>query len=186
MVQSDWRGGEYRPLTTFVQNLGIIHKVSCTHTPQQNGVAERKHRAIVETRLTLFAQSSIPHHFWDDAFSTSVYLINRLPTKLLQYSCPLETLYKVKPDYSFLKVFGCMCFPCLRPYNKHKLQFRTQPCTFLGYYNQYKDYKCLAPDGRVYVSRNVTFNEHSFPFAYSTYIEIDKPSTQQFQHFLST
>ena len=95
MVQSDWRGGEYRPLTTFVQNLGIIHKVSCTHTPQQNGVAERKHRAIVEIGLTLFAQSSILLHLWDDALSTSVYLINRLPTKLMQYSCPLETLYKV-------------------------------------------------------------------------------------------
>jgi histone deacetylase 1/2 len=51
-VQTDW-GGEYEKLHPFFHNLGISHRVSCPHTHQQNGTAERKHRHIVETGLTL-------------------------------------------------------------------------------------------------------------------------------------
>ena len=58
-VQSDW-GGEYIKLNAFFQQLGITHRVSCPHTHQQNGSAERKHRHIVETGVTLLAHASLP------------------------------------------------------------------------------------------------------------------------------
>ena len=163
VLQSDW-GGEYRSLTSFFQQFGIVHKLSCPHTPEQNGVAERKHRHIVETGLTLLAQASMPYSFWDDAFSSSVFLVNRLPSKQLNYKSPLEVLYKIKPDYTFLKIFGCLCYPHLRPYNKHKLEFRSKPCTFLGYSGLHKGYKCLDQSGRLYISRHVVFNENVFPY----------------------
>jgi hypothetical protein len=79
-VQSDW-GGEYQKLhNQYFKNLGIAHHVSCPHTHQQNGSAECKHRHIVETGLALLAHASVPIKFWDKAFLTATYLINRLPT----------------------------------------------------------------------------------------------------------
>jgi hypothetical protein len=53
----------------------------------------------------------------------ATYLINRLPTKILDFSSPLEWLFQEKPHYSGLRTFGCACWPNLRPFNTHKLQF---------------------------------------------------------------
>jgi histone deacetylase 1/2 len=107
-LQSDW-GGEYRNLNTFFQKQGIVHRVACPHTHQQNGAAERKHHHIVETGLTLLAHASVPFRFWSDAFTTACFLINRLPTRLLNMKTPVEVLFHEPPDYTFLKVFGCAC-----------------------------------------------------------------------------
>lgn len=93
------------------------------------------------------------------------FLINRLPTPVLSNQTPYSILYKSYPDYTMLRVFGCACYPCLRPYNKNKLEFRTSECTFLGYSTSHKGYKCLAKDGRMYISKDVQFNGHVFPFA---------------------
>lgn len=90
----------------------------------KNGLAERKHRHIVETSLTLLAKASMPFKYWDEAFRASVYLINRLPTPLLAHKTPLEVLFQKQPVYSQPRVLGCACFPNSRPYNSHKLQFR--------------------------------------------------------------
>ena len=110
----------------IVEKLGIAHRVSCPHTHQQNGSAERKHCHIVETGLTLLAHASVPFHFWSDAFTTTCFLINRLPSRLLHMKTPLELLLGQIPDYTFLKVFGCACWPHLRPYNNRKLEFRSK------------------------------------------------------------
>jgi histone deacetylase 1/2 len=115
-MQTDW-GGEYEKLHSFFQKIGISYTVSCPHAHQQNGSAERKHHHLVEVGLTLLAQASMPLRFWDVAFQTTCFLINRLPSKVIQFSTPLEKLFGVTPDYSFLKTFGCACWPCLCPYN---------------------------------------------------------------------
>ena len=164
-VQSDW-GGEYEKLNSFFRSIGIQHHVSCPHAHQQNGSAERKHRHIVEVGLSLLAHASMPLKYWDEAFIIATYLINRLPSKVIGNSTPLERLYHQKPDYNSLKIFGCACYPNLRPYNHHKLEFRSTQCVFLGYSNLHKGYKCLEIfTGRIYISRDVIFDETLFPFA---------------------
>jgi histone deacetylase 1/2 len=166
-VQSDW-GGEYIKLDAFFQKIGISHRVSCPHTHQQNGSAERKHRHIVETCLTLLAHASVPLQYWSDAFTTACFLINRMPTRVISMQTPLECLLGKIPDYTFFKVFGCACWPNLRPYNNHKLEFRSKKCVFLGYSPIHKGYKCLhVPSNRVYISRDVVFDETIFPFSNS-------------------
>jgi histone deacetylase 1/2 len=90
---------------------------------QQNGSAERKHRHIVEVGLSLIAHASMPLKFWDEAFITAKYLINRLPSKIIDPQTPLERLLHQKPDYSLLRTFGCACWPNMCPYNNRKLQF---------------------------------------------------------------
>ncbi|KAL3634075.1 hypothetical protein CASFOL_021129 [Castilleja foliolosa] len=166
-VQSDG-GTEYKPLTEFFKDKGIIHKISCPYTPQQNGCAERKHRHVVEMGLSLLAQSNMPLKFWDDAFTTAVFLINRVPAKSLQFESPFEKLFKQKPDYTCLKVFGCLCYPHMRPYNKHKLEYRSTAGVFLGYNAQYKGYKVLLPSGKVIITRHIVFDEENFPFLSKT------------------
>lgn len=141
-------------------------------------MVERKHRHIVENSLTLLAQASMPIKFWDEAFRASIFLINRLPTPLLQNKTPLETLFHTQLDYSQLKVFGCTWYPNIRPYNNHKLQFRSTPCTFLGYNLNHKGYRCLDSNGRIFISRDVIFDEFTFPFAKSdTICSIVSPIT---------
>jgi hypothetical protein len=115
-VQIDW-GGEYRNLHTYFKSIGIIHHISCPHMHQQQGWAERKHCHLIDTTLTLLADSHLPKTFWDEACLTFCYLINRLPTPLLKNQSPFQKLFKCTPDCTFLKIFGCACFPSLRLYN---------------------------------------------------------------------
>lgn len=153
-------------MSSFFKRIGIHHLVSCPHANQQNGSAERKHRHIVEMGLTLLAHVSMPLKFWDEAFLTSVFLINRLPSKVIDYETPHSRLLKQQPDYSNLRTFGCAVWLNLRPYNSRKLQFRSKRCVFVGYSNSHKGFKCLDPtEWRIYISRDVVFDEHVFPFA---------------------
>ena len=162
-------GGEFLKFKPFLAKHGIIHQISCPYTAEQNGTAEQKHQHIVETWLTLMAKSLVPQKFWDHAFETAVFLINRLPSTNLKNKVPFEFLFHHPPNYTNLKVFGCECFPLLRPYNNHKLHFHSLPCVFLGYSDSHLGYKCYRiPTGHLYISRHVIFNEASFPFIKET------------------
>jgi hypothetical protein len=167
-MQTDW-GGEYQKLSPFFERVGISHLVSCPHTHQQNGSAERKHRHIVKVGLALLAHVSMPLKYWDETFLTAVFLINRLLTPVLAHASPIELLFRSKPDYSFLMIFGCACWPNLRPYNSHKLSFRSKQCVFLGYSSHHKGYKCLdISTGRVYISRTWSLMNLFFLSPYCT------------------
>jgi hypothetical protein len=95
----------------------------------------------VEVGLSLLAQAHMPLKFWDETFIAATFLINRTPSKVISYATPLERLYKVQPNYSALRIFGCGYWPNLRPYNQRKLQFRSKECIFLGYSNLHKGFK---------------------------------------------
>ncbi|KAK4337507.1 hypothetical protein RND71_043834 [Anisodus tanguticus] len=75
--------------------IGIKRELSCVHTPLQNGVSERKHRhiVIVEMALTLMINNGVPKHLWVEAFTTAVYLINRLPFSVINMQSPFSSLY---------------------------------------------------------------------------------------------
>jgi hypothetical protein len=141
-------GGGYKKLHNFFSKIDIQHHVSGPHAHLQNGSAERKHWHIIEVGLALLAYSFIPLKFWDDAFIAAVYLINRTPINVINYKTPLELLFQQKLDYTSLRIFGCACWPNLRPYKNHKLQFRSKRCVFLGYSIHHKGFKSvLIQDG---------------------------------------
>jgi hypothetical protein len=107
----------------------------------------------------------MPLKYWDEALLAATYLINRPPTKVLDFSSPLEILFQEKPNYASLRTFGCACWPNLSPFNTHKLQFYSKQCIFLGYSNLHKGFKCLdVAEGRVYISGDVVFDEMVYPF----------------------
>lgn len=78
----------------FLQH-GILQQKSCSDTPQQNGVVERKHRHLLETGRALFIQSRVPAHFWGDCILSAAFLINRMPLKSIEFQSPYERLYNV-------------------------------------------------------------------------------------------
>ena len=164
--QSDG-GGEFtsHALKKHFTDNGILHRVSCPYTPQQNGVAERKHRHLVELGLSMMFHSHSPLKYWVEAFYAANFIINLLPSQVLNNKSPYETLLNTKPNYSMLRVFGSACYPCLRPMATHKFEPRSLLCVFLGYHSQYKGYRCLhPPTGKVYISRHVVFDEEILPF----------------------
>jgi len=135
--------------------------------PEQNGLAERKHRHILETTITLLQTAHLPSKFWFHACATSIYLINWMPCPILQLKSPYLLLYGSIPVLTHLNIFGCACFPLLKPYNTHKLQPKTSTCIFLGYTGQYKGYICFSLlTNKCFVTRHVIFDESVFPYTY--------------------
>lgn len=91
----------------FCNAKGILHHYSCPHTPQQNGLAERKHRHIADIGRTLLLTAQVPLNLWPEALCIAVYLINHLPTSVIQWVSPFFKLYGKHPDYSLLRTFSC-------------------------------------------------------------------------------
>ncbi|KAL5752825.1 hypothetical protein ACOSQ2_023332 [Xanthoceras sorbifolium] len=128
----------------FLQHHGIISQRSYPSTPQQNGVAERKNRHLLDVVRSLLLESSVPSRFWCEALSTAIHLINRLPSPLLNHVSPFTRLFGYPLDYSNLRTFGCVCF--------------SVQCTFLGYSVHQKCFLCYDPHlRRIRISRNVIF-----------------------------
>ena len=105
-------GGDFNSSTFnhFSSSHGILHQTTCSHTPQQNGTTERKHRHLVERSLTMLSHSSLPLSYWSYAVSTATYIINKLPTPLLHTKSTWEVLFHSKLDLLHLRTFGCTCF----------------------------------------------------------------------------
>ena len=154
-----------KPFLSFMLQHEILYRISCVDTPSQNGVVERKNRHLLKIAWALLFQMNVPKHFWVDVVSTTCFLINRMPSSVLNwathYLFPNNLLFLIDP-----KVFGCICFVWdVRP-QVSKLDLKSLKCIFVGYSRVQKGYRCYCPTLRRYfVSINVAFFETThFPF----------------------
>ena len=108
-------GGEYvsAEFQNYLKKEGVCHELTVPKTPEQNGVAERMNRTLVESVRAMLADARLPHRFWAEALSTAVYLRNRSPTKAVKGMTPFEAWTGEKPNAEHLRVFWmCGICPC--------------------------------------------------------------------------
>ncbi|RVW35834.1 Retrovirus-related Pol polyprotein from transposon TNT 1-94 [Vitis vinifera] len=137
------RGGEYYgrydesgqnpgPFAKFLKKHGIRAQYTMPGTPQQNGVAERRNRTLMEMVRSMMSYSSVPISLWGEALKTAMYILNRVPSKAVPKT-PFELWTGRKPSLRHIHIWGCPAEA--RIYNPHekKLDSRTVSGYFIGY-----------------------------------------------------
>lgn len=163
MIRTD-NGTEFQ-LDDLCRTKSIIHQFSCVETPQQNARVERKHQHILGIAKALMMQSSVPKYLWSYAVQHAVFLINRMPSHVLNDFSPFQLLHGSLPDIEGIRIFGCLCYASSNLVGRTKFDERARKCVFLGFKLHMKGamvYEILYK--QILVSRNVVFHELIFPY----------------------
>lgn len=157
-------GREYlnKDFDNFLREHGIKRQLTIPYTPQQNGVAERANRTLVEMARTMIIHSGLSEGFWAEAVRTSSYIRNRTTTKILQDQTPYEIWNGYKPAVGHLKVFGVKAVVLDKTSTK-KFAPKGTECVMIGYSETSKAYRLFNPNNsKVIVARDVVFFENKF------------------------
>lgn len=156
------RGGEFTSaeFNNFCRENGIKRQLTTAYTPQQNGVAERKNRTVMNCVRSMLSEKGVPKSFWLEAVHWAIYVLNRCPTAALQDTTPEEVWSGVKPSIEHLRVFGCVCHMHVPDATRTKLESKSISGVFLGISDESKGYKVYDPiRKKVATSRDVVFEE---------------------------
>ena len=159
VLRSD-NGGEYKsdPFLKICQDCGIVRHFTVGGTPQQNGVAERMNRTLVEKVRCMLSNAGLDRKFWTEAVTYAQHLINHLPSSAINGKTPLEKWYgKPATDYDTLRIFGSIAYYHVK---ESKLDPRAKKALFMGFNAGVKGYRlwCLEAKKTI-ISRDVTFHE---------------------------
>lgn len=155
-------GGKYdsKSFTQYCKEQGIRRQFTCRYTPQQNGVAERKNRTMLNMARSMMNGKNLPNKYWGEAVACSVHILNRAPTKSLKDQSPFEAWTGKKPDISYFRVFGCVAYAHVPDDLRKKLDNKSEKCIFIGYSEQSKAYRLFNPiTEKFIISRDVKFQE---------------------------
>ena len=157
-VRTD-RGTEYlnTELETYFSSRGIVHQTTAAYTPEQNGVAERFNRTLMEKVRAMLYDAKLDYELWAEAAATATYVRNRSPTSQ-NAQTPWELFYGSKPDVSGMRVFGAQIYKHVPKQLRRKLDPLSEKGLFMGYQPDSKAYRVLI-DGRVSIARDLTFVE---------------------------
>jgi hypothetical protein len=136
------------------------HEFSSPYTPQQNGVVERKNRALLDMARTMFDEYKTPNRFWVEAINTACYSINRLYLHRILKKTSYELLTTKKPNVSYFRVFGSKCFVLIKRGRNSKFAPKAVEGFLLGYDSNTRAYRVFNKStGLVEVSCDVVFDE---------------------------
>ncbi|KAD4585292.1 hypothetical protein E3N88_22893 [Mikania micrantha] len=162
------RGGEFNSeqFNGYCMKEGIKRNLTAPHTPQQNGVVERRNRTILDMTRSLLKTMKVPEMFWGEAARHAVYLLNRIGTKAVKNSTPHEAWKGYKPTLGHLKVFGCTAYVKVMTNHLTKLKDRSESMVYLGVEEGSKAYRFFHPKKeRIVVARDAEFVENK-PWAW--------------------
>ena len=163
ILRSD-RGGEYfsTEFSTFCEEHGIVHQQTAPYTPQQNGLAERKNRTLVDMVNSMLLNAKLPLNLWGEALLSACHLHNRITSRKTKVS-PYELWNGRKPNLGYLKVWGCIAFYRVPDPKRTKLGPRALRSVFVGYAENSKAYRLLdLSSNSIVESRDVEFIENKF------------------------
>lgn len=145
----------------FFKKNGIIHETTVQYTPEQNGVAERLNRTIIERTRAMLQDSGLSRKYWGETVKTAIYVKNRSPTAAVLDATPEELWSRYKVDVSNLRVFGCRAFVHTPKELRKKLDVKSREYIMVGYYDHSKEYRLADPlqPGKVIKARDVIFLE---------------------------
>uniref|UniRef100_A0A251RQU6 Putative ribonuclease H-like domain, Reverse transcriptase, RNA-dependent DNA polymerase n=1 Tax=Helianthus annuus TaxID=4232 RepID=A0A251RQU6_HELAN len=139
---------------------GIRHQLTNSFTPQQNGVAERKNRTLMELSRSMMNVKQLPNCYWAEAIACATYILNRTITKTRPNQTPYEAWNGRKPNVDHLRVFGSLAYAHIPKQHRSKLNEKTEKTIFVGYSEQSKGYKLYNPHtNKIVISRDVVFDE---------------------------
>ncbi len=156
-------GGEYLSASfqDYLADHGIAHQLTIAYTPQQNGVAERMNRTVINLVRSMLHSADLDKRFWAEALSTAVYIRNRVPSRSLpKDETPYTLWFGSIPDLSHLRIFGSKCWYMIPKTKLRKLDSRAREALLIGYATQSKGYKLWDIElMKPIISRDVKFNE---------------------------
>lgn len=172
VVRSD-NGKEYcnKDFENFLRRQGIEHQTSTPYSPQQNGLAERMNRTLVERAKCMLFDAQLPKQLWAEALATAAYIINRSPTKSIQGKTPMEMWSGKKPNLSNIKIFGSEVMTQVPKEKRQKWDSKSRKLIFVGYCEFSKGYRVLDPDNnKIIKTRDVIFLENVDKYNHNTYV----------------
>ncbi|GJX90687.1 retrovirus-related pol polyprotein from transposon TNT 1-94 [Tanacetum coccineum] len=147
-------------MSEYYEGVGIFHQKSVPRTPQQNGVVERRNRTLVEAARTMMIFSKAPMFLWAEAVATACYTQNRSLIHTRHNKTPYELVHDKKPDLTFFRVFGALCYPANDSENLGKFQAKADIGIFVGYAPSRKGYRIYNKrTRRLMETIHVTFDE---------------------------
>jgi hypothetical protein len=162
-ILRSYNGGEYttKEFIKFCKYVEIKRELTTPYNPQQNGVAERKEKTIMEAMKTMIHDQDLPMHLWAETTITTMYVHNRFSHSALGFKT-LEAMFsRKKPEVSHLKIFGCPVFVHVPKEKRTKLDHLGKKEIFVGYCEVSKAFRIHIPGyHHIDINRDATFDEY--------------------------
>ena len=157
------RGLEYlsEALQSFLIENGIKPECTVGYAAEQNGVAERKNRSLVEAARIMLTSANLPKNYWGEAVNTANFVLNRIAAgKGETRMSPFEKLFKKKPNLLDMHEFGTEAYVMIPAEKRRKLSEKAEKMIFVGYDDMAKGYRFANVNNKIRVSREVKFLEN--------------------------
>nr|KYP60819.1 Retrovirus-related Pol polyprotein from transposon TNT 1-94 [Cajanus cajan] len=156
------RGGEFTSseFNDYCSSNGITRQLTTPYSPQQNGVAERRNRTLMNMVRCMLTARDVPKEYWPEAANLATHILNRCPTSVLPNMTPEEAWKERKPSVTHLKVFGCIGYVHVPDVTRKKLDEKSIKCVYVGVSEESKAFRMYNPETKkIIISRDVVFDE---------------------------
>ena len=173
-------GGEYcsEEFKKFLKKKGILHEVTVPACPEQNGIAERMNRTLVESSRCMMFKAGLSTNYWGEAVLTAAFIRNRMISRT--GVTPYERWYGKRPNLRHMRVFGCVGYALKQENDRKKWDKKTEKLRLVGYQEGTKGYRMWCPDRRrILIRRDVVFDEDSFDFKSQNDVEVSDAEIEE-------